>query len=64
MKTYQVTWEIDIEAESPREAAQEALNIQRRISDATVFNVDGEIIDLEDDGECLKNILSVKLEDM
>lgn len=36
---YRVTWTIDIEADSPRDAAQEALDIQRSISDATVFEV-------------------------
>lgn len=37
---YFVTWEIDVDAESPREAAQKALNIQRdENSLATVFKV-------------------------
>lgn len=40
MKSYRVRWEIDIEADSPEEAAQEALAIQRdEDSIATVFNV-------------------------
>lgn len=40
MKIYKVTWEMDIEAESYEEAAQEALEIQRDPeSIATVFNV-------------------------
>lgn len=29
MKSYHVTWEIDIDAETPREAALEAENIQK-----------------------------------
>jgi hypothetical protein len=38
--TYRVVWEIDIEAESHREAAEEALAIQRDPqSIATVFSV-------------------------
>lgn len=37
---YFVTWEIDIDAESPREAAQKALNMQRdETSLATCFKV-------------------------
>jgi hypothetical protein len=37
---YRVVWEIDIEADSPREAAAEALRIQRDPqSIATVFEV-------------------------
>ena len=37
---YCVTWEIDIFARSPREAARKALTIQRdRTSHATVFSV-------------------------
>lgn len=40
MKTYRVVWEIDIEADSPREAAIKALEIQRDpLSTATVFDV-------------------------
>lgn len=39
-RTYLVTWEIDIEADSPREAAEKALRIQRDPeSIATVFAV-------------------------
>lgn len=39
-KQYRVTWEIDIWAESPRAAAEEALDIQRdRGGVATVFEV-------------------------
>lgn len=42
---YQVTWTIEVEAESAREAAQIALGIQRdATSIATVFDVE----DLED----------------
>ena len=41
MKTYRVKWEIDVEAKTPREAAEWALRIQRdRESTATVFSVD------------------------
>ncbi len=53
---YRVTWEIDIDAKSPRAAAQEALRIQRDSeSIETVFSVretkseiplDDEVIDL------------------
>jgi hypothetical protein len=53
---YRVTWEIDVHAKSPREAAREALRIQRDPeSIATVFSVretkseiplDDEVIDL------------------
>lgn len=40
MKEFRVRWEIDIEAASPREAAQEVLDIQRDPqSIATVFEV-------------------------
>ena len=51
-KEYRVKWEIDIIAKNPRAAAEEALNIQRNCSEATVFEIiDGngnkEIIDLE-----------------
>lgn len=39
-KSYRVTWEIDIDAASPREAAEKALHIQRDPdSIATVFTV-------------------------
>lgn len=39
-KSYRVTWEIDIDAASPREAAEKALHIQRDVdSTATVFTV-------------------------
>lgn len=40
MPEYLVIWEIDIEADTPRDAALEALEIQRNIgSEATVFKV-------------------------
>ena len=43
MKTYLVTWEIEIDADSPEAAAQKALRIQRdETSIATVFKVWGE----------------------
>lgn len=49
--SYRVRWEIDIDAETPREAAEEALAIQRdHACMATVF----DIIDLDhigDEGE-------------
>lgn len=39
---YHVTWEIDIDADSPREAAEKALAIQRDpYSTATVFTIAG-----------------------
>jgi hypothetical protein len=44
MTHYVVTWTIDIEADDPVSAAQEALNIQRdRNSSATVFVVSAQI---------------------
>ncbi len=55
MFEYLVTWEIDLFADSPREAAEQALAIQRDPdSVATVFDVTDETghiehIDLEDD---------------
>ena len=57
MKTnYLVTWEIDMEAETPREAAQRALDIMRDPeSIGTVFKVaDGKqvhVVDLLDEEE-------------
>lgn len=54
MAKYLVEWSIDIEAETPREAAEQALAIQRRQnSSAVVFNVlnesgETETIDLEE----------------
>ena len=56
MKEYQVSWHIDILANSPREAAEKALVIQKqRYSYATIFNVNEEgchefvAIDLDED---------------
>jgi hypothetical protein len=53
-KTYRVIWEIDIDADSPRHAAELALEIQRDMgSTATVFKVKErghkkiEVIDLD-----------------
>lgn len=37
MPNFKVTWEIDIDADTATEAAEEALSIQRRESTATVF---------------------------
>ncbi len=59
MKTYHITWEIDIDAETPREAAEQALEIQRDANSlATVFSVkefdsddDATQIDLLDTAE-------------
>jgi hypothetical protein len=55
LNEYRVTWEIDISASSPREAAQYARDAQlRRDTEAVVFSVrDGSvaIIDLLDDEE-------------
>lgn len=40
MTRFNVMWEIDIDADTPREAALKALSIQRdRSSQATVFDV-------------------------
>jgi hypothetical protein len=52
-KSYRVTWEIDVDASSPRDAAEQALAIHRDpFSTATVFTVKtagrrSEMIDLE-----------------
>jgi hypothetical protein len=46
MADYRVAWEIDVEAESPRQAAEEALKIQREPqSTTTVFKVFGQHYD-------------------
>lgn len=46
MKTYLVTWKIDIEADSPEEAAAIALMIQRDPeSSATFFEIEGQLVD-------------------
>ena len=43
MASYQVTWQIDIEAPSPKAAALEALRIQRKPDSwATVFTVESD----------------------
>lgn len=48
MPTYRVMWEIDIEAETKREAAEEALRIQRDPdSIATVFMVRDRVMPYE-----------------
>lgn len=45
MALYQVTWKIDVEAESPEQAAEVALETQRDpASIATVFEVE-EVVD-------------------
>lgn len=54
MPEYHVMWEIDLEAASPRKAAERALAIQRDANScATVFDIvaeDGSVerVDLED----------------
>ena len=48
MPEYTVVWRMPIEANSPEEAAAKALQIHRDPdSIATVFEVDGQEIDLE-----------------
>lgn len=40
MNTYYVQWSIELDAESPEEAARKALEIQRDVNSiATIFNV-------------------------
>ncbi|MBM4654026.1 hypothetical protein GS896_27640 [Rhodococcus hoagii] len=47
MPEFNVVWEMDIEADSRREAAEKALAIHRNPeSIATVFSVDGQTVDL------------------
>lgn len=47
MAAYRVAWEIDLEADSPEDAARQALEIQRDPnSTATAFKVDGRQVDL------------------
>lgn len=46
---YKVTWEIELIADSPYEAAETASYIQHAGPTPTVFTVDGERIDLEVD---------------
>ncbi len=53
MKKYVVAWYIDIEAESPEDAARQALAIQRNPESlATVFDIKGDgstvTVDVED----------------
>ena len=53
MKEYVVTWDIEVTANSPEEAAKQALEIQRdKTSTATVFKVwddiDCHTVDLEE----------------
>ena len=44
-KEYKIKWEIELDAESPEQAAEMALEmIQSKDSDAKVFEVDGEFI--------------------
>ena len=51
MKTYRVVWEIELDAESPEDAAREALAIQRDPeSEATFFDVrspEGDIMQID-----------------
>lgn len=52
MKQYRVVWEIDVDADSPREAAKLAWEIQRDVAALPpIFTVDGEDIDLEQEEE-------------
>lgn len=53
MPTYNVTWEIDIDADTPEEAAREARRYQREGTWVGVFNVfdergDGHHVDLDE----------------
>lgn len=51
-KEYHITWSIDIDADSPREAAELALKIQRDTESlATWFSVNDELINLADFGD-------------
>jgi hypothetical protein len=57
MQSYRVTWLLDIEADSPQDAAEQALVIQRDESSiATVFtvtDVDGVEVDIALEGHAL-----------
>jgi hypothetical protein len=57
MMSYRVSWEIDIDADSPQQAVERALEIQRRPdSIATVFTVQdetGKSIQVDLDGSTL-----------
>ncbi len=58
MKTYRVSWEIDIDADSPRGAAEKARAIQRDPESlATVFDV------IEMDGDTIQRIDLEEAED-
>jgi hypothetical protein len=48
-KEYRVKWEIDVTAPNAREAAREARAMQLGRTTATVFEVDGEEYDVEND---------------
>ncbi|MEJ1343126.1 MAG: hypothetical protein RPU64_11145 [Candidatus Sedimenticola sp. (ex Thyasira tokunagai)] len=51
MPTYNLVWEIEIDAETPTEAARKALKYQRNpLGQATVFDENGEVtrVDLLD----------------
>jgi hypothetical protein len=51
-----VTWTIDIETNDPNEAALKAFEImQKKDTTATIFNVDGQEIDLLNDKEELED---------
>lgn len=39
MPTYRVTWEVDVEADSPREAAVKAMQVQHPHTTANFFSV-------------------------
>lgn len=51
MKTYHVQWEIEVDADSPKEAAKAALAIQRNPeSTATIFDV----LEFDTDGDAVR----------
>ena len=60
MTSYSVNWQIDIEAESPVEAARQALKIHRdQNSTATVFDI------YDEDGNCTRvDLLEIEEEQM
>ena len=47
MPSYEITLVIELDADSPKEAAEEALRIQRSDSDAVVFSVCNQETDEE-----------------
>lgn len=49
MPFYRVTWEIDLDAESPREAAEKARYIQEHNSSAHIFSVRERIEDIDNE---------------